>query len=386
MSTTNILTLNLGLASLVLSFLLIIVLIRWLEQRKRRQYLALETRWEEIFFLYLEGALEADGFPPVKKKDYKYWEWYLYDYMKIIQGEDRDRIVRLAGHSGLLDHLYRQLREGNRWKMMGASRFLGATGEEKAIPLLRKNLAHRDSLVSLAAARGLAASGKVDYLPEVVEVLLGRSLYTYEAISEILVEFGPEVCPFINRLLKYNLLVSAYRQGGGGDPGGVNPFENQAYKGGSFHLRLSRRYPMDIESYRVLCLYIDILAFYNYLPGEGTAGAILRVSNVEEVLIHCLKYLGKVASPGAVEDILPLLQREDWVIRSQAARALGTIDPGSCLAELEGLLGDENWWVRFRAAEAMALAGEPGIARLEGLARGGGSRESGVARHLLESL
>ena len=58
--------------------------------------------------------------------------------------------------------------------------------------------------------------------------------------------------------------------------------------------------------------------------------------------------------------LLEGLEDEAWVVRSQAAVALGRIGDGRAVRPLEQALTDAAWWVRANAAEALRACGEPG--------------------------
>ncbi|GEM_PF-4504772 len=368
---------------LIVAFLLVVVFLRLTNLFQEKKYIRLEQDWDRRFLLYLDGDLELETMPRVEKSELLYWERYLYGYLKNIRGRERELIGELSRHTGLTAHLLHLLQRGTRWEKARSARFLGTLGEKRAIKYLRRNLQNRDYVVSLAAARGLAAIGDWDSFHEIIRVLL-QSYYTYEAVSEILVDFGEQSCPLVHQLLKNNVLVSAYRQAplfqtGHEARASQSQFDN------ALQLRIRRESELDIEKPEVLCLYIDFLAYFNYLPADRTIQKIMELSDIEEVTIRCLKALERIASPETATSLVLFLQHENWIVRSQSAKALGSVNPEAYLDELHHLLSDQNWWVRFRAGEALLKAGSQGLERLKQLTEQEGEPAE-MAVYMLERL
>lgn len=368
--------------AIILFFLFLIIFNRFKGYQRGKNYRKSQKRWDRYFFPYLEGDLDLLTFPRIRKKEMLDWERYLYDYLKSIRGEERDRIIKLAHHTGLIHQFIRFLKGGCRWEKARAARFLGVAGDATANRYLRKNLYSKDKVVFLAAARALAAIGTVAYFHEIINVLLKKSSFTYEAISEVLFEFGEDSCPLITETMRSNVLVTAYRSDPFWGSGIHDAVLAKVYHDGLLELHLKRQSPYDLDDPNVLCLYIDMLAAYNYLPAESVLRGLIMVSDMDEVLIHCLKALERVGSPETAPEIAPLLQHHNWVIRSQAARAIGTINPEDFLEELGGLMQDEHWWVCFRAGEALLKGGERGFALLERMA-GHADRSGEMANNML---
>ncbi len=79
---------------------------------------------------------------------------------------------------------------------------------------------------------------------------------------------------------------------------------------------------------------------------------LLRTSRDDEALIACLK---SRHLPKDLELLTPLMKSSSWQVRTQLARALGSIISRGEEHLLITLLSDEVWWVRFRAAQSLAL-------------------------------
>ncbi len=78
---------------------------------------------------------------------------------------------------------------------------------------------------------------------------------------------------------------------------------------------------------------------------------LLRHSRNEEALVACLK---SRHLPQDQDLLVPLIKNSGWQVRTQLARALGSMISRGQEHLLISLLSDEVWWVRFRAAQALA--------------------------------
>ncbi len=84
---------------------------------------------------------------------------------------------------------------------------------------------------------------------------------------------------------------------------------------------------------------------------EGFLRALLRTSNDGEVLVACLKSRHLPKNLGLVT---PLTRNSSWQVRTQLARALGSMIARGEEHILIAMLSDDVWWVRFRAAQSLA--------------------------------
>jgi HEAT repeat protein len=80
----------------------------------------------------------------------------------------------------------------------------------------------------------------------------------------------------------------------------------------------------------------------------------------DEIIADGLKFL---CEPCDLPVVHGHLGHPSWVVRLQAARALGRIGTCEDLPHLTTLLGDSSWWVRYRAAQALVALtrGEPQV-------------------------
>lgn len=84
---------------------------------------------------------------------------------------------------------------------------------------------------------------------------------------------------------------------------------------------------------------------------KGLLRALLRTSKDTEVLVACLKSRHLSKDLGL---LTPLARSTSWQVRTQLARALGSIIARGEEHILIAMLSDDVWWVRFRAAQSLA--------------------------------
>jgi len=71
-----------------------------------------------------------------------------------------------------------------------------------------------------------------------------------------------------------------------------------------------------------------------------------------------------LAGPEDLPIVRGYLQHHNWCVRLHAVKALGRLGSVDDEENLISLLNDENWWVRFRSAEALANFSYMTMARL----------------------
>lgn len=98
---------------------------------------------------------------------------------------------------------------------------------------------------------------------------------------------------------------------------------------------------------------VRLLPLVTVLDGRAAneiVGGLLANSTDPEVLSAALK---RVESPHLLSHVRRACSHENWVVRTQAAAALGRVGEKADRESLLRLLCDSNWWVRYRAAQAV---------------------------------
>ena len=277
----------------------------------------------------------------------------MVEYLSLLRGAERERLVRLAREAGLVRRYFASLGARYRWRKARAAENLGYFGGPEAVGPLAQTLSHPNETVRAVAARALARIGT----PEAAEALAGTLSDTSELtrlrMAENLERIGP---------LAVGPLVEVLE---GDDP-------------------------------RARVFAARILG--NLRAAE--AGASLREAmlggETTDVRAQAALAVGKIGNPEDVQTLREAAGDEDWPVRAQAANALGMIGELAAIPTLQSLATDTEWWVRLNASRALANmgpSGERALAEiLEGEDRFARDRvaatleERGIVRRVVEEL
>lgn len=84
-----------------------------------------------------------------------------------------------------------------------------------------------------------------------------------------------------------------------------------------------------------------------------------------ETIAACLRVLGQFPNLANLKLVRPYVSHPSWIVRVQAANALGKMGVEEDEEHLIAMLADRQWWVRYRAAQALAKLSFISIARLQ---------------------
>jgi len=256
-------------------------------------------------------------------KNYEVMKKFFKPYLNKYDNEKFDRLKVLIKKIGLNDYYYKKLNSKNKKKSLKAASFLGKLEDRSALNKLEKLLNSNDRLKIITSAWAISEIGDLSYLKPVIKALLNKSEMTYEGTTELLVNFGENICDKLIDYINKDLKEKDYL---------VNKFETDEYK--------------------ILSVFIDIFGFYRYKKSIKVLERILKKNTNEEVTIHIFKALVKIGQPINI-DLKQFLQNDSWVIRSQSAKYIGVIDATEHTQTLSYLLYDENWWVGYYAAQSL---------------------------------
>lgn len=332
-----------GLLLLIAVLLLAIIVRRVRYEHYQRRYEARARVWEPLFFAYLEGEKTETSIAATLKKseDYDAFVKFITFYLKSITGEELHALTDLAFQTGVVERLHEDLRGGRGKKRRAVAAItLGLMEDKDVLPHLRLMLDDSDPYLVYAGAYGIACLREFGLFMLVMRTLLAKTPITYEGASELLVRFGEGICPILTGILR-DALIRHEREDGN--------FSQEAIPMESLHVRL--------EDFIEVSILVDIIGNFIYTEAGDLLLQVMEASDEDEVAIHVLKALVRLKIPGAASRIVPLLAHPNWVIRSQAVRALGALREGKYQREIETCLNDDQWWVRHYAAQTLqALA------------------------------
>ena len=303
----------------------------------------MQEQWIGVVFRYMsDEASAAEVARMVRIGDLTAFTDLVVHLLANIDGEDRERLKSLFHEMGIVRHYLARIADKSHGEKVYAIHFLGMVGERAAVPALASLLEDRDDVVAFAAAQSLARIRDRKHLRRILDVLVEREKWSEGAITEILLEFGPEVA------------------------GQLLPFLRQP----------------DLAE-RARLVVVDLLGYMRHLPALPTLVCLLDETKDLELKASILRALGRLAAP----ETAPIVERYighdgDPAVRREAVRALGLIGQEKSLGRLQEALLDSDWNVRHESAWGLIHLGTPGIAELR--QRAIGDDQAGiVARQVL---
>jgi HEAT repeat protein len=351
---------------------------------------SLKERWAKAEAEKFEPALEEaviTGQVPPELRRLKSWKQDLLatliiEYMALLRGAERDRLVQLAAEVGLLKRYFDRLGSRRRWQRARAAENLGYLGGPDAVGPLKKLLADPDETIRAVVARALARIGTPKAARALAELLDDPSGLTRLRVAENLARVGPlAVEPLVEILDHETDRAVAERkvfQGAllarlGTSEASQAMVEALDGLSGPTRLRVAKNLSR-IGSPAVEPL-VGLLT-----PRKRRAPALaaqilgnLRATEARPALRRAISYgenvdlkaqaalaLGKIGNPEDVPTLLELCEDEEWPVRAQAANALGMIGETSTIPTLRRLATDQEWWVRLNATRVLANMGSSG--------------------------
>ncbi|HSL00545.1 MAG TPA: HEAT repeat domain-containing protein [Rubrobacteraceae bacterium] len=248
----------------------------------------------------------------------------MVEYLSLLRGAERDRLVRLAEKAGLVERYLDALRARNRWRRARAAENLGYFGGPDVAAPIARLLENQDETVRAVAARALARIGTPEAAAALARTLNDFSELTRLRMAENLERIGP---------LAVEPLIETLREG--------NPAAR--------------------------LLAVRVLGNLRSREARPVLQEVLREGAFPDLRAQAALALGKVGDPEDVPALLEAAEDEAWPVRTQAASALGKIGDVSTVPTLQRLTLDPQWWVRLNASRSLANmgpAGEKALTRL----------------------
>jgi len=283
----------------------------------------MEARTERLESALASGEIHRD-LRRLGNRDVDLLAGLMVEYLSLLRGAERDRLVRLAEETGLVGRCFDRLGSRDRWRRARAALNLGYFGGPEAVTPLTELLAHRDETLRAVAARALARIGTPEAAVALAETLNDPSELTRLRMAENLERIG---------LLAVGPLVEALENG---DP------------------------PARVLAARVL----GNLRAFETRPFLCEA---MRDDSLDDLRAQAALALGRIGDPNDVPALLEAAADRSWSVRAQVANALGTIGKTSTIPTLQKLTLDQEWWVRLNASRALANMGPAGERALAGL-------------------
>lgn len=305
--------LSLALLVLMLLLLLQIVLLRInLAARTSRERHFLEV-WSPLLVAVIAG--ESIAIPRLSRNNFinflKLWN----HLQESLRGEAKERLNAVAMHCGMLGYSHSLLRKKKLRLRLLALNTLGHLGDRSVWDEILQLARLPDPLISIAAARALFQIDAKAALNELTNELLERDDWPTAQLAILLQEIGTESVFTV-------LTKNAGQLAAANSPGDL--------------VRLKR--------------LLQLFEIAPYHQAITTVREIFAVAADDEIIALCLKIFRE---PSDLVSVFASLGHPSWLVRLQAARALGRIGVKEDARKLLVLLSDPVWWVRYRTAQTI---------------------------------
>ena len=307
-------------AGVVIGILYLIVVIQLFRARRRNTARTKrEDRIERVWLpiLVAESADVPNDLPLLEKRDLIPFLTLWNQLQESFTGDITQRLNEVARRAGVDAKARRMLERRSLPHRLLAVSTLGHLGDRTDLDswnALVRLTAHRDGLLSLAAARALTRIDADSALPVILPQISERDDWSRNYVLAMLMDLGADV---VSR-----------------------PLTDAALQ-------------LPIEKAQRPLQYFTVTHVGDAMP--AVREIIARTDNVE-CLTACLRVFADVDDLDTVREYL---HHRDWQVRVQAVNVLARLGRGDDYAVLLPLLSDAEWWVRYRTAKALCAL--PGI-------------------------
>jgi HEAT repeat protein len=205
---------------------------------------------------------------------------------------------------------------------------VGCFQVEPLLPRLQAMLRDPAPHVAHTAAKGLAATQRLEFAAPVLDWVLRQETIQQERLLWILESFGP---------------------------GFLSWLEN----------RMDQEEAQDPREWMIYAL---LAASTRQIQDPARLMLMLETGETE-LQAASLKALGAIGMPESLPAVMPFSDHPDWVLRAQAAKAIGILAGPGAIPRLLDLICDPVFDVRRNAAHALLRVGASGIEALHWLAQ-----------------
>lgn len=296
-----------GLATLVLAAGLSLFVVKAIRRTRVQRTLRRHNRYVDLIGdMLVRNELRRRSLRRLAKA--KEFRAAILEYLRFLDGEERDRLVELARRIGMVEKLLEGLRSPDRDRRARSVEGLAEIADvETLAPLV---FALRDPVpeIQVQAASALARIGDPRAVRSILSAMDQAEPWAAQRFADALFQFGRDA---VGGMTAYLTTAGTYR-------------------------------PLVA---RVLGLLGDLRAEPALIQSLSSDDLELRT--------RAAAALGRAGTPQSVPYLLDLLRDDRWEVRAQAATALGGSMDRAALPGLEKVLADQAWWVRHNAAAAL---------------------------------
>ncbi len=305
-----------GLVALTLSFALWATVLRVRNVRKAKRWDELEEKWEALLPEVMAG-LTPDSVlrSRIRKAEQLYFVDFLYKTALRAGPGRREALPRFA--LPFLGPIVRRMEGGDAERRARAVQTVAVLDLDRNAARVLKALDDPSPLVSMIAARNLAASGRPDLVTAVMERLDRFQEWSPKFLISMLVSMGSESAVLIRAALSSPLLQ---------------------------------------PQVRAVCA--DALAQLGVGEALPEAIGVLSTETDADLLSAALRLVRAIGGASALESVRALSGSADFAVRAQAIATLGQLGNEEDLARLKVALRDPSPWVALHAARGLRAHGQ----------------------------
>lgn len=319
----------LALVFIVMTLVIYALILRVSFNRRERYIARKRDAWETILLEYLTGMRETVDRAEIglKEKDWLIFGEFIERYLLDLKSEEHDRIIKLLWDVGYHEMLMKALSSKHRWLKEYGIYYIGLMKYHPASPDLRYLVYDKSPSISLGAFEALCKIGTSQNLPHIIKNILDKFDHNRSKVFDIILEYGSGIIPDLIVLLEDEEVTDSGKQ-----------------------------------------LIVDVLGFHNAVEASEVVLKLAQKTYDEELKIRCIKALGIFGDPASYDFLHDSFSSPNWVVRSQAVKAIGSIASDDIIPELlEMLVNDDNSTVKLYCARTLLTFGDKGRRELETL-------------------
>lgn len=273
----------------------------------------LVENWDSVILEIMHEDLHPfDGYKKLRHKNSLAYLFHLEKYIDLLKGKEKERLLKLGRMS--LKKVYRMLRSSNKARQIYGIHFIGLFHPEEQYKFLMLNTG--DMNLTMTAIKEMHAAEDVRIKEQLIRTLFNFPHISYIYISNLLVEMGPDIIPFLKQVIE-----NRYDQ----------PHEQMIAIETVRRMRISE------------CLEL----------GEK----VLLNTNDPGVMALWCKYIEDQRDDGQLHLVIPLMDHANQSVRTAATRAFLVLSDKVTVETVEKIFNDPSVMVAVNAMEI--LKGSP---------------------------
>jgi hypothetical protein len=163
------------------------------------QDIRFKKNWDKVILQVMNNDIHPfDAYKKLKKRNSIRYLFYLEEFIDLLKGKEKDRLLTLGRLS--LKNVYRYLRSKDHEKIIYGIHLIGIFHPEEQYKFLM--LKPGDMNMTLIAIREMHAVEDIGIIEQLIKLLFKLPNISYIYISNLLVEMGPGIIPFLHQVIE----------------------------------------------------------------------------------------------------------------------------------------------------------------------------------------